>query len=49
MPAGDALQVLTQMTGYAELHKSLQDGELPIVEDRSGLIYNPLSTIEVCC
>lgn len=41
------LQVLSEMTSYAELHKGLQDGSLPIVEDRSGLVYNPLSLIEV--
>ena len=35
------------MTSYAELHKGLQEGSLPIVEDRSGLVYNPLSLIEV--
>ena len=41
------MQVLTEMTSYAELHKGLQEGNLPILEDRSGLVYNPLSSIEV--
>ena len=45
--AACTMQVLTEMTSYAELHKGLQEGNLPIVEDRSGLVYNPLSSIEV--
>ena len=40
-------QVLTDLTNYAELYRGLQDAHLPLVADRSGLVYNPLMSVEV--
>jgi len=39
--------VLTDLTNYAGLYRGLQAAALPLVEDRSGLVYNPLSSVEV--
>ena len=41
------LQVLTDLTNYAELYRSLQAASFPLVDDRSGLVYNPLAVVEV--
>ncbi len=39
--------MLTDLTNYAGLYRGLQAAALPLVEDRSGLVYNPLSSVEV--
>lgn len=41
------LQVMTDLTNYAELYRGLQAAALPLKDDRSGLIYNPLAVVEV--
>lgn len=41
------VQVMTDLTNYAELYRGLQAASLPLKDDRSGLIYNPLAVIEV--
>ena len=40
-------QVLTDLTNYSELYRGLQAAALPLVEDRCGLVYNPLLSVEV--
>ena len=42
-----SLQVLTDLTNYAELYRGLQAASLPLVNERSGLVYNPLAVVEV--
>ena len=42
------MQVLTDLTNYAELYRGLQAAALPLVADRSGLVYSALSCVEVC-
>ncbi|DBB18032.1 TPA: hypothetical protein ACH3X3_003023 [Trebouxia sp. C0006] len=42
----EGYKVLTDLTNYAKLYRGLQAAALPLVEDRSGLVYNPLSSVE---
>ena len=42
-----AAQVLTCAEEFASVRSGLQALGIPIAEDRSGLIFAPLSTIEV--